>query len=148
MPRIRSLIVAGLAGAAAAFLLDPQAGNRRRKMTRDRFLGLLRTTGRGARRIGHRLTADTRGLAQRMTHPRRLQRTDLDDATLAQKVQSELFRDRHLPKGDVNINVERGIVVLRGEVESPDVIVELAEEARRIPGVRGVESLLHVVQGP
>ena len=47
------------------------------------------------------------------------------DETLADKVRSEVFRDPMLPKGAVNLNVEAGRVVLRGEVAEPALVKEL-----------------------
>jgi osmotically-inducible protein OsmY len=66
-----------------------------------------------------------------------------DDETLCQRVESQLFRDRHIPKGNLNINCEHGMVILRGELDSPADIARLEERVRRIPGVRGVQNLLH-----
>ena len=66
-----------------------------------------------------------------------------DDATLKDKVESELFRDEHEIKGAVNINAQEGVVQLRGEVPSQDLIDALVERTRKIHGVREVESLLH-----
>jgi osmotically-inducible protein OsmY len=59
------------------------------------------------------------------------------------KVESELFRDPSVPKGSININVEQGVVVLRGEVPDPELAERLEHEARAIPGVWEVENLLH-----
>jgi osmotically-inducible protein OsmY len=42
-----------------------------------------------------------------------------DDATLAQKVMTELFRDPHVPKDAINVNAESGVVLLCGEIEEP-----------------------------
>ena len=66
-----------------------------------------------------------------------------DDETLCQRVESQLFRDRHIPKGNLNINCEHGMVILRGELDTPMEIARLEERVRRIPGVRGVQNLLH-----
>ncbi len=44
---------------------------------------------------------------------------DYDDATLAQKVMTELFRDPHVPKGAINVNAENGVVLLRARSRSP-----------------------------
>jgi osmotically-inducible protein OsmY len=88
-------------------------------------------------------TAETYGMSHRMVHlvPRS---TDVaDDETLRQRIESQLFRDRHLPKGDLNITCEHGMVILRGELETPMEIAQLAERVRRMPGVRGVHNLLH-----
>ncbi|HEV8536391.1 MAG TPA: BON domain-containing protein [Candidatus Limnocylindria bacterium] len=69
---------------------------------------------------------------------------ELDDWTLAQKVMTELFRDRHIPTGDVNVNAENGVVVVRGQVEDPAMIVEIVARTRRIRGVAEVENLMHL----
>jgi len=39
-------------GAALAYFLDPETGNRRRSMARDRVLAFFRRTGRQAGRAG------------------------------------------------------------------------------------------------
>ena len=72
----------------------------------------------------------------------------LDDAELAHKVESIVFRDSGLPKGHVSINAENGRVFLRGEVESPDVVARLERSVRDVEGVRAVENLLHLPDTP
>jgi osmotically-inducible protein OsmY len=71
-----------------------------------------------------------------------------DDARLTDKVESELFRPDGVPKGQINVNVEFGKVVLRGEVESRELIDDLVSRAREIDGVTDVESLLHLPGEP
>jgi osmotically-inducible protein OsmY len=66
-----------------------------------------------------------------------------DDQTLVDRVESEIFRDRQEVKGKVNINAEEGVVVLRGELDSQDLIDDLANAVRDVDGVRNVENLLH-----
>ena len=66
-----------------------------------------------------------------------------DDRTLVDRVESEIFRDRKQVKGKVNINVEEGVVVLRGELESQDLIDDLVKAVHEVDGVRNVENLLH-----
>ena len=66
-----------------------------------------------------------------------------DDQTLVDRVESEIFRDRKEVKGKVNINAEEGVVVLRGELESQDLIEDLVNAVREVDGVRNVENLLH-----
>ena len=78
-----------------------------------------------------------RGLVAK-THPKHY-----DDATLKDKVESELFRDEHEVKGAININAQEGVVQLRGEVPSQDLIDVLVQKTEKIQGVREVESLLH-----
>ncbi|HKY23552.1 MAG TPA: BON domain-containing protein [Gaiella sp.] len=64
--------------------------------------------------------------------------------TLARKVETELFRDPDVPKGQISINAQRGLVQLRGEVPNADMVTALVEQARTVSGVRDVESLLHL----
>ena len=66
-----------------------------------------------------------------------------DDGTLKAKVESELFRDEHAVKGAININAQEGVVQLRGELPSLDLISALVERTRKIHGVKDVENLLH-----
>jgi osmotically-inducible protein OsmY len=66
-----------------------------------------------------------------------------DDATLKDKVESELFRDEHEVKGAINVNAQEGIVQLRGQVPSQDLIDALVERTSKIHGVKDVENLLH-----
>jgi len=66
-----------------------------------------------------------------------------DDGTLKAKVESELFRDEHEVKGAINVNAQEGIVQLRGELPSRDLIEALVERTRKIHGVKDVENLLH-----
>jgi hypothetical protein len=79
-----------------------------------------------------------RGLVAR-THPKQY-----DDATLKDKVESELFRDEHEVKGSISVNAQEGVVQLRGEVPSQDLIDALVDRTRQIHGVKDVESLLHL----
>ncbi len=130
-------------GALAMFFFDRERGRRRRHMLRDRVAARIRRVGRGIKHFWRGAAAETSGVSHRIVHlvPRP---TDVaDDETLRQRVESQLFRDRHVPKGNMNINSEHGTVILRGEVDSAAEIAELEERVRRIPGVRGVQNLLH-----
>jgi hypothetical protein len=79
------------------------------------------------------------GIPIRAASPR-----EYDDATLAQKVMTELFRDPHVPKGAINVNAENGVVLLRGQIEEPEMIVKIVARTRRIRGVAEVENLMHL----
>jgi hypothetical protein len=71
-----------------------------------------------------------------------------DDQTLKDRVQSEAFRGRNMQKEDVVVNVVNGIVELRGELATPEEIDGLIREVKNVPGVRGVESYLHLPNTP
>ena len=130
-------------GALLAYFFDPQNGRRRRNELVDRTGGRLRAGKRQAVRTGRHVAAEAYGVKQKVTHLKE-EPKDYDDATLADKVQSEVFRDPNLPKGDVNVNVQHGVVQLRGEVERSELIDELVEQTRKVQGVRDVENLLHL----
>ena len=51
-------------------------------------------------------------------------------------------------KRRISVNAEDGIVVLRGEVESAEEMNSIAEAVMRVPGVTGVENLLHLPGEP
>jgi osmotically-inducible protein OsmY len=68
---------------------------------------------------------------------------DYDDATLAHKVETELFRPADVPKGSISVNVNDGVVELRGELPDQKQIDELGDSARKIAGVKDVRNLLH-----
>jgi len=48
----------------------------------------------------------------------------------------------------VNVNAENGVVYLRGQVPRPEMIEELARQARKVKGVRDVQNLLHLPETP
>jgi osmotically-inducible protein OsmY len=135
-------------GAALAYFFDPETGNRRRSMTRDRVLAFFRRTGRKAGRAGQAAKSQAYGVTQKAVHLKDRTNDQPDDATLAHKVETELFRDADVPKGDINVNAEDGVVYLRGEVADEGLAEVLGKSARKIQGVREVENLLHTPGTP
>jgi len=53
-----------------------------------------------------------------------------------------------VPKGQINVNAENGVVVLRGQVEESELIRDLEAKTRKVQGVREVENLLHTPGTP
>lgn len=96
---------------------------RRRALLRDRVLELARS---------------------RRGQPERSREPGAEDQTLKAKIESEVFREADAPKGDVNINVDLGVVYLRGQLEDQSLIDELEQRVRAVQGVNRVENLLHV----
>jgi osmotically-inducible protein OsmY len=134
-------------GAAFMYFFDPQEGRRRRAMTKDRTAGLFRGAWRKTERAGGRVSAEAYGVTKKVTH-RKEKEKDLDDVTLARKVESEIFRAADAPKGQVDVNAVDGVVFLRGEVEREELIDDLVKGARKVSGVKGVENLLHTPGTP
>src|SRR3954451_17613185 len=75
---------------------------------------------------------------------RRTARAAPNDVTLTRKVESIIFRPADAPKGHGSVNTEHGVVFLRGQVESPDQIRRLVDDAAAVDGVTAVENLLHL----
>jgi len=144
---LRKLFFGGVLGTVGALLLDPQQGKRRRKELLDRAAGLFRRTTDRAERAGRGVGARVHGVSQQVKH-RREEPKDFDDVTLARKVETEIFRDADVPKGQIVVNVQEGVVQLRGEVPSDDMVEALVEKTRRVEGVLEVENLLHLPGTP
>jgi osmotically-inducible protein OsmY len=131
-------------GAAAAWFLDPNDGTRRRNVVRDKTMKYARRGKEEAARkatyagetVKGKATAVAPGAGREPAGER------LNDPALQAKVESEIFRDPDAPKGQVSVNVEDGVVYLRGELDDEAKIEGLREAAARVEGVRGVESLL------
>ena len=131
-------------GALLAFFADPRAGRRRRRTTRDRVLARVRRGERRAVGRARRAESHAVGIVRRTFNPRRFRRREpLDDVSLAHKVESELSRRAGVPKGEIVVNAEDGVVFLRGVIERQEDVQSLEDATRRIAGVRGVENLLH-----
>jgi len=133
----------GALGALLVYFFDPNSGTRRRHMLRDRTAGFFRSGGRQAARAGRGVAAEAYGVSQKVQHLKE-EPKDFDDATLANKIRSEVFRDPDVPKGQINVSVQDGVAQLRGQVPRAELIDDLVEQTRKVQGVREVENLLHL----
>src|ERR671936_221078 len=109
-------------GALLSYFFDPQNGKRRRHMLADRTGAFFRSSGRQAERAGRAVAAEAYGAKQKATH--------------LKEEPTEIFRGADAPKGDVVVNVQDGVVQLRGEVERPELIETLVEQTRKVQGVK------------
>ena len=128
------------AGVLLLFFFDPVSGRARRARIGQRLPAMFRGGGGAVGGVARQAAA----LKQKATHLREEPKADLNDPTIEAKVESELFRESHVPKGQINVNVQDGVVQLRGQVDRPELIEELVAKARSVQGVRDVESLLHL----
>lgn len=140
-------LVGAAAGALVAFLTDPARGRARRARLIDQGAAGMRRAGRGVERAMRAATSTAGGKIEAMTEGgSRVAPTD--DVTLRDRAETELFRDPSIPKGTININVERGVLVLRGEVPDDGTRQRLGREAEGIEGVWSVRNLLHLPGEP
>jgi hypothetical protein len=150
--RIRTIALAGLAGAALAYLLDPISGDARRTRLRARIMTVAR---RGT-------TVETAGaplsegvvpepsveISDTPEEPRKEAialgpgTTPTDDEAIASRIRTEVFGRPDLQTGRIVIDVVRGVVFLRGEMKDGHAIEEIMGRTRSVPGVRGVHNLI------
>jgi len=143
------LLFGAAAGFAAAWFLDPNDGTRRRHVLRDKAMKYARTGKAEAVRKADYAAGHVKGAASAATPSSREDASErLNDPALARKVESEVFRDEEIPKGNISVNAEYGVVYFRGEVPSREVMEALTERARGVDGVRAVENLTHVPGEP
>jgi osmotically-inducible protein OsmY len=135
------------AGAAGQYLLDSREGKRRRHVLRDKALSKVRRGAAESERRARYLAGQAAGVAAEATPPAR-DASELNDAALAAKAESELFRPADAPKGSVNVNVEDGVLYLRGAVDSEDELADLVSRAQAIEGISRVENLVHLPGEP
>jgi hypothetical protein len=117
------------------------------KQAFDQVGGAIRSTGRRAGRLGRGTVSFVTGKASALAN-RSGPKAGMDDRTLKNKVETELFRDADSPKGSVDVTVVDGVVELRGEVKRPEIKKGLESKARGIPEVRDVRNLVHLPKTP
>jgi len=145
-PRATALFAAFTAGAVVEyFVLDRRHARRRRHMARERGVAIVRRRSRAAIRRARYAEGVAEGVAHRATHavPGRNSKAALDDVSLASKVESVAFREAAVSKAHVSVNAEKGVVFLRGRLETDDEIQRLVRAAAAVDGVERVENLLH-----
>ena len=140
----RLAVLAGAAaGAVAVYFFDPERGRARRTQFVDWSGARLRRGWSALNQLGARTGSSAAAFPQRMVSLRSGPRP-ADDLTLRDRVESEVFRNGDLPKGQINLDVESGVVTIRGQVENAFQIASVEKAVWKVPGVVGVENLLHV----
>jgi len=136
------MISGAIAGALTVYFFDPERGRTRRAQFMDWSGARLRRGQRALDQVVKRTGDSASTLPQRMvrlqTGPR-----PVDDLTLKDRVESEIFRSPDLPKGQINFDVESAVVTVRGQVDNALQIAKIEKAVLKVPGVRGVENLLH-----
>jgi osmotically-inducible protein OsmY len=124
----------------------------KRSATRSSGKRQPKRTAARARAKGQPSAARPKGTAagtSAQARPTRADRTEpLGDVAITREVESTIFRDLEADRGQVDVKVAEGVVRLRGEVRTPDLIRELEARAARVPQVRRVENLLRTPAPP
>lgn len=132
MRRFLKFWLAGLVGAAVAYLFDPVSGRSRRARLMDQAASRARRSVDEAERRARYEAGRMRGALHEAGPERDFPR---DDAQLLQKVRSEAVGPSSATTSDLEIHVENGEVILRGR--SRDLAAE-SDLVRRIEDVTGV----------
>ena len=142
MRTIFSLALGAAAGAATVQFLHSRDKARA-------LAGSMQTTATStvsaAQTRAHHATNQMKGPVHAVTPHKH---EEMDDATLADRVRSEIFRAHDAPKGSVSVDVQAGVAYLRGEVPDPHWIDRLGTSTRKVEGITGVKNLLHTPGTP
>jgi hypothetical protein len=135
----RSLLSGMAIGAALALALDPDQGNRRRALVRDKMV-------RGTRITGDALDATVRDMGNRARGMAAAARgrfwsEEVDDARLIERVRAKLGRACSHPHA-IDVYVHDGEVTLTGPVLADEVRGLLTAAA----SVRGVHSVVNELE--
>src|SRR5439155_22111818 len=121
MFRFVNLIMAAAFGGLLVFFCDPGRGRGRRARAQDRIGALLRRSTDRIEKRGRYAASRIEGLDHQLENALAQENEEPpNDATLVQRVESQVMRGPELPKGAFKINSEDGLVVLRGELDRPE----------------------------
>jgi len=135
------------AGAAAMYYLDPDAGRRRRAMTRDKSLAAGRDLQDNARQAGRRISGRAQGAMSEMdaamdsAMDSAMDDAPVSDQKLEARIRSQLGHMVDRP-GDIAVEVNDGHVVLSGTA-SEEEVASLTRELAGMDGVADVENRMH-----
>ena len=145
MSKLTTFVAGAGIGAAAAYFLDNQSGNRRRKLAADKAGRFTREGAGTVQGAAQAVGAQAKGVAAKAQHAATGgDSAPGDDNTLKAKVESEVFRDADAPKGTVDVTVAGGIVELRGQVDDASQAEALELKTRMVSGVKDVRNMLHL----
>src|SRR5205085_7259942 len=115
----RVQLMAGIGiGAALMYVLDPDRGNRRRALMRDKLMGAINSTGDAAGKTSRDLAHRARGLVAELTAG--ISDDTATDEVIEARVRSKLGRVVSHPKA-IKVMVNQGRATLTGPILAPEV---------------------------
>ncbi|HYG61553.1 MAG TPA: BON domain-containing protein [Thermoanaerobaculia bacterium] len=137
MNRQQWTLVSGLGmGAGLMYLLDPQAGGRRRALVRDKAVSAYSSGSDVLRKTSRDLGNRSKGLAAGVRSKLKKTEEDADDLVLRDRVRSKM--GRWVSKaGAIDVTVQDCVVTLRGHVPE-DEVDRLLKKVRKVKGVEDV----------
>lgn len=143
MKKLLTLATGMAAGAFAMYMFDPENGNRRRALARDKAASAGHDAERLARGATRHAANQLRGAAaEAQSH---LHGTPVSDTQLHERIRSQLGRLVDQP-GSLQVKVEHGQVTLSGTAK-PSEIQSLLAVVSAMQGVERVDNRLSVGAG-
>jgi osmotically-inducible protein OsmY len=144
--RIRTIAIAGLAGAAFAYLFDPIAGSARRSRIRERVAAFTRR--RAVSEGMPPLPVDMVSAPTKEADPVTREDRPNSDAAIADRIRMKVQGRPDLETGGLVLEVLRGVAFLRGNLKDRAQIDEVVDLTGAVPGVQKVQNLIHLPESP
>ncbi|HHY88611.1 MAG TPA: hypothetical protein GYA06_06820 [Chloroflexi bacterium] len=144
MGRINNVLLGLTAGMALMYFYDPELGNRRRALARDRVTSVRNQSDRAIEQGVRDLRNRTRGLlAEGMG---RLEKDNASDWVLRERVRAELGTlTRH--SGAIDVDVRQGQLYLTG-FALRDEVDTIVNRLGKVRGITGVENRMQIHDEP
>jgi osmotically-inducible protein OsmY len=144
---LRAFAKGAAIGAAAAYLFDPDSGNGRRARLRDQAGAFVRQSRERADELSRHAGNVIEGTLHELGGAADADRA-MDDATVADRIRSEVLGRRGLEADGIVVNVENGVAQLRGAAPDTAAIEDIVDRTRAVAGVLEVENMLHLPDAP
>ena len=144
MSKFVRIVGVGAAARCCDVSSRPDRGRSRRAKLSDQAAALARKAEEKTRAQAEYQKGVVQGLAHDLTEPFRPE-PEFDDDTLRQKVKSEAIGRWDGPKNDVEVDVDNGVVTLKGNIDAQNVD-RLIRLVKGVPGVASVNDQLSVPQ--
>jgi hypothetical protein len=151
--RTRTVVLAGTGAAAVVYLFEPHGGRARR----ERIRASIRPVARERTDPVEPTSAPTPEASREepIAGPARTPFRDepvpvastsagVDDAGVIRSVRTKLQERRDLRTDDLVVDVVNGVAYLSGDLHDRQTFGEVVDLAAEVPGVRRVQSLLHL----
>jgi hypothetical protein len=151
--RIRTLVIAGTGAAAAVYLFEPHGGRARRERIRASIRPHTRRRTDAVEPISAPILEPSREETPTPSPPAPAREeptsvtsssTSVDDAAIVRTVRTKLLERHDLGTDDLVIDAVNGVVYLSGDLHDGQTFGEVVDLTAEVPGVRRVQSLLHL----
>lgn len=152
--RTRTVVIAGTGAAAVVYLFDHHGGRARRErilasmrpLTRARTVPVEPTTAPTPEPSHEEKIAPPSAPVPFRDEPMSVTSSSasVDDATIVRSVRTKLQERRDLRTDDLVVDVVNGVAYLLGDLHDRQTFGEVVDLTEVVPGVRRVQSLLHL----